>query len=148
MQTFRKILKGIGLTALTAIVLMITLYVIMLADTNSLFNYAKDVFLGKVPHEEVEDTPLSRYDITKREYITKVDLEISRAFVFHNFTDGYIYVRYDCIGYDDSGELRYGSVAEFPRWDIWKIHKENGEWEIVKIYEPQGSETIFNIDYD
>lgn len=147
MQTFKKILRGIGLTALTAIVLMVIVYIIMLIDTNSVFNYAKDVFLGKVPHEEVAGTPLSMYDITKREYITKVDLEISRTFTFHNFTDGYMYVRYDHTGYDDSGELRYGSVAEFPRWAIWKIHKENGEWKIVKIREPQGSETIFNIEY-
>lgn len=119
----------------------------MLIDTNSVFNYAKDVFLGKVPHDEVAGTPLSIYDITKRDYITKVDLEISRAFVFHNFTDGYMYVKYDHRGYDDSGELRYGSIAEFPRWDIWKIHKENGKWKIVKIREPQGSQTIFNIEY-
>ncbi len=147
MQSFKKCLKGMGIAVLISIALMIILYIAMLLDTNSVFNYAKDVFLGKVPHEEVKGTPLSLYDITEREYITKVDLEISRAFVFHNFTDGYIYVRYVHMGYDDIGELRYGSVAEFPGWAIWKIHKENGEWKIVKIREPHGNQTIFNIEY-
>ncbi len=146
MQLFKKSLKVIGIAVLISIVLMIILYIAMLSDTNSVFNYAKDVFLGKVPHEEVEDTPLSTYDVTNRDYIATIDLKMSRKFVIHNFTDGYMYVSYDCTGYDSNGEFSYRRIASFPYWNKWIIHKENGEWKIVKIYEPQGNLTIFNID--
>ncbi len=145
MKKAKKILIGIGLTALIAIFLMIVVYYFMYVDTNSVFNYAKDVFLGKVPHEEVEDTPLSTYDVTERDDIVTVDLEISRAFVIHNFTDGYIFVKYDCRGYDENGEFSYGAATgTFPHWDRWTIHKENGEWEIIDIFEPHGNLTMFD----
>lgn len=147
MQSFKKCLKGMGIAVLISIVLMIILYIAMLLDTNSLFYYVKDVFYGKVPHEEIEGTLLTGYDVTYDSDIATIDLKISRAFVIHNFTDGYMYVNYDCVGYDANGDFTYCSVASHLHCAVWKIHKENGEWKIVKICEPQGNQTIFNIEY-
>jgi|GEM_PF-3042843 hypothetical protein len=145
MQLFKKRLKGIGIAMLISIVLMIILYIIMLIDTNSVFNYAKDVFLGKVPHDEVAGTPLSIYDITKWEENARATVKISRVVVFHNFSDGYIIVKYVHRGYDESGKRRFLTAAEFPYWDKWIIHKENGEWKIVKVYQPDRGMTIFDV---
>ncbi len=147
MQLFKKRLKGMGIAVLISIILMIILYIIMLVDTNNIFNYVKDIIYGKVPHDEIAGTPLSGYDVTYgRDNVDSIDLKMSRAFVLHNFTDGYVYVKYDCKVYDNSGKLSYMEIASFPHWNKWIIHKENGEWKIVKIYEPQGNLTIFNID--
>jgi len=54
--------------------------------------------------------------------------------VAHNFSDGYIFVMYSVEGFDASGKSTYGS------WGIkslWKIHKEDGRWDVVDIFEPE-----------
>jgi len=50
----------------------------------------------------------------------------------HNFKDGYTWAWYCYQAYDTEGETITAS------WYIptkWKIHKENGKWEITEIIE-------------
>ncbi|NMC57499.1 MAG: hypothetical protein GYA50_09790 [Eubacteriaceae bacterium] len=54
-----------------------------------------------------------------------------RLFVLHNFKDGYICSCYWYRLYDDKGEL----ISAWWAPAIWKIHKEDGKWEITEIFE-------------
>ncbi|MDR1209059.1 MAG: hypothetical protein LBK41_01920 [Clostridiales bacterium] len=64
--------------------------------------------------------------------VSEWDNNITRLFVWHNFSDGVMWVVYSQRGYDSSGVLAAGSRNVMSKWTI---RKENGEWEIVKIEE-------------
>lgn len=116
---------------LLGILLLLLLYAVFFLNTNSVMRYAKSVFRGEISSEEVVGTPLYRY-YPKDPEVVKVDLNLKRIFVSHNFKDGYIWVKYDEEQLDSYGNIVSGS------WDIisrWKIHKENGEWKVVDIDE-------------
>lgn len=116
---------------LLGILLLLLLYAVFFLNTNSVMRYAKSVFRGEISSEEVVGTPLYRY-YPKDPEVVKVDLNLKRIFVSHNFKDGYIWVKYDEEQLDSYGNIVSGS------WDIisrWKIHKENGEWKVVDIKE-------------
>ena len=113
--------------------LLFLFYVVLFLNTNSVMRYAKAVFRGEIALEEVLDSPMYRHYYPKNEpELDKVDLNIYRLFVWHNFSDGYIWVKYDEELMDSSGNILSGS------WNVvsrWKIHKENGEWKVVEIKE-------------
>lgn len=109
----------------------------MLLNTNSVFRYAKSVFRGEISPEEISDSPLKIYDeVHQREGVAKVKLKISRVFVMHDFTDGYMWIKYTYILHDKDGNLLYGARLEFPLYAKWTIHKENGKWVVVDVDEP------------
>lgn len=113
--------------------LIFLFYVVLFLNTNSVMRYAKAVFRGEIALEEVVDSPMYRHYYPKNEpELDKVDLSIHRVFVLHNFSDGYIWVKYDVAHIDSSGYEYRGSRDILSRW---KIHKENGEWKVVDIEE-------------
>lgn len=115
-------------------------YSAMLLDTHSLMKEVRDAFEGKTPPEVTDDTPLSRYNIRDRGYgvrkqeteIGEATVSLTRYFTIHNFKDGYIWAVYSDQAYDsDRTPLSVGG----PIPTKWKIHKENGKWEIAEIFE-------------
>ena len=94
--------------------------------------YAKSVFRGEIALEQVTDTPMYRYYPENEPELEKVDLNLYRTFVLHNFSDGYIWVKYDVAYVDSSGYEFSGSRNITARW---KIQRENGEWKVIDIEE-------------
>lgn len=136
MKYFKGLFKHPICIIVSVIILAIIVYLLMLWDTNPLIEYARDVFYGEIPNEEIENTPWSKYDTThNRDGVGEVVLGLRRVFVIHNFFDGYMWITYENIVYDDNGELLYLGTQEFPKMAMWKIHKENGEWILVEIDE-------------
>ena len=128
----KKILRYALFSILFIILLAISVYIIMLVDTHSVMKEVKDVFLGKIPYEQTENTPLSRFNTTNYVTFPTVKLKLFRYFTLHNFRDGYIWANYTVEVYDKEGNLVTGG------WNIptkWKIHNEKGKWEIVEIFE-------------
>lgn len=128
MNTMKRTL----ITALVIVVVLITLYALMWADTNSLITYVEGVFKGEVPYSEVMCTPMDDHGYYKLNddelTIKSVDIKITRRFVLHNFFDGVVYVKYTYYGYTETGE----TSGEMP-YAKWTIHKEDGQWKITDI---------------
>ena len=126
-----------ALIIILIIVLVIALYyVAMLISTNSLVDYFKDVVKGNIPETEIADTPLHQYYVADEDDFKYADVSITRAFVIHNFFDGYMWIDYDIKAYDENDEITSGSATSFPcGLSRWKIHRENGEWKVVEIDE-------------
>lgn len=115
------------------LLIVVLIYIFMFTNTNSIFNYAKKVFLGEISMSS--DEALSRYSLTSfksRTQIGNVELKIRRNLVIHNFFDGYMFVKYSRIVYDTDGQLLTATANVN---SIWKIHKTNGDWSITEIYE-------------
>ena len=127
MSKFSFYLKKI---ILLLFLLLFLFYVVLFLNTNSVMRYAKAVFRGEIALEEVVDSPMWRYYPKNEPELDKVDLNIYRTFVLHNFSDGYIWIKYDVARIDSSGYEFSGSRNRSARW---KIHKENGEWKVVEI---------------
>lgn len=136
MDYFKRFLaRPVSIVRLT-LVSLVLIYLIMLWDTNSIFNYAKAVFRGEIQRELVENTPWNRYDKTHtKDGVSAVEMGIKRVFVIHNFFDGYMWIEYYYMGYDENGEMIFLSTQEFPYLAKWKIHKEHGKWVLVDIEE-------------
>ena len=133
MKPKRKIKRKIFWAVVTFIVLY---YFVGVMSTNKLVHYVEDVFRGNVPASETNDTPYSMYNVSKYKEFSSMDLDIHRAFVIHNFKDGYMFVYYRCIAYDSDDKMTYASIVRLPeKPSIWRIHRENGEWNIVDIDE-------------
>lgn len=131
----KKTVKIIGIVLAIVIAIPILFYGAMVIDTNSVIHRAKAHFSGNI-RPDVTD-PLNRYNFIwnrDRSYhdAKTVESSISREFVWHNFKDGYIDVKYYCKYYDENGKLGYGSAGVHSKWII---HKENGQWKVVKIIE-------------
>jgi len=121
------------ISAMLAVLLLA--YLVMFLDTNSLYREVRDVFLWKVDRAETEGRPINAYNMSYRfpdEELGGVNLELVRLFTLHNFKDGYIWALYSKEAYNKDGKIINGSIGIFTKW---KIHKENGEWEIVEIFE-------------
>jgi hypothetical protein len=115
------------------ILIIVIIYIAMIIDTNSLMTQVRDVFSGKVDRSQTIGKPINRYNY--RGFfsdITKTDLKLIRVFTLHNFKDGYIWAWYTYEGKDNNDEVLTGSSNIFSKW---KIHKENGKWDIVEIFE-------------
>jgi len=111
---------------------ILLLYFAMLIDTNSVIDDVKNIMHGNVEESAIDNSPLRTYYRRGDLRTVSVDANITRKFVLHNFSDGYIWVKYTCEGFDSKGSKTYGS------WEIpsrWKIHKENGKWKVIEIKE-------------
>ena len=119
----------------TILIIIVVVYAAMLFDTNSLMKQVRAAFSWEIDRSETTGKPINAYNYDRSnrgEVLGKVHLTLVRLFVLHNFHDGYIWAYYSYGSYNEAGELISGS------WNIltkWKIHKENGQWEIVEIVE-------------
>ena len=123
-----KIILGLFATA-------IVIYIALLVSTNGLMKEVKSVFLGNIDILETEGKPIDRYNIDKyliNKELGDVKLSIVRIFTLHNFSDGYIWIRYTFEAKDTVGKVITGSYNIPAKW---KIHKRAGKWEIAEIYE-------------
>jgi hypothetical protein len=116
---------------LIGIALLLFAYLVMFGDTNALLEHAKHLMMGGISASETEGKPEHRYNMSKVCDDPVVELKVHRIFTLHNFSDGYIWIYCRIKVCDETGDLRYfsGAIA------CWKIHKENGVWEIVEIFE-------------
>lgn len=136
MDYFKRLITRPASIVLILLISLVVIYLIMLWDTNPVVDYAEAVFNGEIPREEIENTLWCRYDDEDhKEGVTRIDLEIRRLFVIHDFFDGYMWVEYRHAKYDENGDLLYFSGAEFPYCTKWSIHKEKGKWVLVDIEE-------------
>lgn len=121
------------LIAIYIVGFILLIYLIMFINTNSVVGYVNEVMHGDISQSETNGTPLSRYNIKALEPdVDIIEANVTRFFVWHNFFDGYMYVRYSYKGTDENGKLLTASGPLFSRW---KIHRENGKWKIVEIEE-------------
>ena len=121
--------KGLIITAM----LVLSVYVAMLLNTNSVVNEVKNVMLGNAKTKMTDNTPLSRYNFSDILSNAEVKVKITRLFVLHNFFDGYIWVNYSYETVKNDNDLTPASSDVLSRW---KIHKMNGgDWQIVEIKE-------------
>ena len=116
--------------------LIILLYSIMFFSTNSLMREVRSAFMLELSPSETAGRPIDRFNhsrILEREVeVGRIELSLVRLFTFHNFREGYIWVIYTHIIYDNDGTTLRGS-ARVP--SKWRIEKINGAWEIVEIFE-------------
>ncbi len=129
--------KKILVSLLVVLLLLVSYYCAMLISTNGLIDYVQGVMQGDISGSEVEDSPLRIYSyFASRDDFEYADVKVSRVFVIHNFTDGYMWVDYSIKAYNENGEVIAGSATTFPTGlSKWKIHRENGEWKVVDIVE-------------
>ncbi|MDR2196774.1 MAG: hypothetical protein LBO07_02290, partial [Coriobacteriales bacterium] len=78
------------------------------------------------------DRPEDKYNPLRYFDDPQVTFELRRVFVLHNFSDGYVWVRYtrtiESTGFDfPSGSYNIPS--------LWRIHKDEDGWHIVDIEE-------------
>jgi hypothetical protein len=125
------------LKILIAVALLVILgekiFTIQHQDTDELMQHAEAVLKGEIDQQDTTAGPLRVYNPNMRQLgYSSIEYELSRLLVFHNFADGYILVRYSQCGYDDKGDLSFGSWR-IPA--IWKIHKTGDKWEVVEVIE-------------
>jgi hypothetical protein len=111
---------------------LILLYTIMLINTNSVVNDVRNIMLGNVEKSVTDNTPLRIYNFSNVLSNAEVEVRISRIFVLHNFFDGFVWVNYSYETLKNDSDMRPGSANVFSRW---KIHRENGRWEVAEIKE-------------
>ena len=105
----------------------------MILDTNSLFSEAKAIFKGEVEIESIDNMLLKRYCVLDHHpEATKIEYKLTRLFAIHNYKDGYMWLRYTQTAYDKSGGLIYGAYNIPIKW---QIHKEDGEWRVIFVWE-------------
>jgi len=132
-SAMKKIKKQL-IVIFSVVVVLVAIYLIMFFNTDPVMQYAKNVMEGNVPLKATAGLPVDRYNQNggSSPETVSVKVELHRVFVLHDFSDGYMWVNYTQTGYDSKGNITYGS------WhanSCWKIHKHNGKWEIVAIYE-------------
>lgn len=123
------------------IAIILSIYSVMLIDTSSVMNLARDNFMLKIDPYKTPNLSISEYNYVREhaseyeeEYgaIGKARLFLVRIAVLHNFKDGNIWVWY-CHGvYSKEGKLMSGSMYIPAQWGI---HRENGIWKITDTYE-------------
>lgn len=136
--------KGVGKVMgilIIGILFVICIYLAMLLDTYPLMKEVKDALRGNISAEITIGTPLSNYNIRTHFLengketnldIGETEVFLMRYFTIHNFINGYIWAIYSNKAFDSSGKPFDGS-GRIPT--KWKIHKENGKWEITEIFE-------------
>ena len=130
-MTFKKIVCILLLAALG-------IYILFLLSVSSVIHDVKDVFEGKVPKTETDNTPLDLYnyhhDRLKPNY--EVEAKVRPVFAFKFCKKGTILVYYEYWVYDENGKRLWGFAVRFPQQPSkWTIEKVDGEWKIVDIYE-------------
>jgi hypothetical protein len=115
--------------------LLVAFYTVMLIDTDSLMDEARSILKKEVAAGQTEGRALHRYNDNQDPELSgvePVDVSLLRVFVIHDFSDGYLVVNYSVHGQDASGKTKSGG-SMIPCF--WKIHKEDGRWDVVDIYE-------------
>lgn len=65
-----------------------------------------------------------------------VDLKLNRLFTLHNFFDGYVWFYYHVEYFNKGDDQPIGGAATTTFLPIkMKIHKENGRWKVVQVWE-------------
>ena len=123
--------KSIKILGIVLCVILI-IYFIMFFSTNKLVNDVENIMLGRVPADVTEGKEIHRYNNSAVYLNAEVDVSITRLFVVHNFSDGYMWVKYSYVTKKNDKDILPSSVNVISRW---KIHRENGKWEIVEIVE-------------
>ena len=111
------------------IILMITIcYLVGIITTYPL---GKRVEKSMVGYYKGEVWEIEKYSIP--DYVEYEDAfsEVKLLLSIHNFKDGYVWAYYSRWATKDE-ETIYGSWGVLARW---KIHKENGQWDIIAITE-------------
>ena len=112
------------------------IYIIMLFDTNSLIKTVKDNMNLKVNKIESSNNLVWLYNSGRESYkhekALKTETFVFRLFIIHNFKNGHMWVIYSNKVKNGDDKILYGSSLVLSHW---KIHKENGEWQISAIYE-------------
>ena len=115
---------------------ILVFYAVELISTNSLMNYVKDLADGKIPASETEGEYWDEFNVNSVINGDHAKFKITRVFVIHNFSDGYMWLKWDFWVYDKDDNLIYGHSQGFPPgYAKWTIHKENGEWKVVDVWE-------------
>jgi hypothetical protein len=96
----------------------------------------KRAFLLELSPSETSGRPIDKYNyswiVERGRGVGQIELSLTRLFTLHNFREGYIWVFYTYIAYDEDGRILSGS-SRIP--SKWKIERIDGAWEIVEIYE-------------
>ena len=112
---------------------VLLVYLTMFISTNSAVNYVEEVMHGRISAEETKGTPLNQYNYNDSLWVDpEVEVSITRLLIAHNFFDGYMWVRYKFTTLSNGREELPGTGYILSRW---KIHRENGRWNIVEIAE-------------
>ena len=114
------------------IVVLAVIYLIMFFNTDSIVKDVRNIMSGNVSKEVTAGLPVDMYNRKGDLNTVSVAVKIHRVFVLHDFFDGYIWVNYTCEGFDSKGDQTYGSSKVN---SCWKIHRNNGKWEITEIFE-------------
>ncbi|MDR2106254.1 MAG: hypothetical protein LBP24_02470 [Coriobacteriales bacterium] len=130
--TARRVLVRAAIVAVVPIALIAILYVVMFLDTNSLMRYMRGVSNGDMSLGETVGKPENIYNPLSYSDNPQVTSKLQRVFVLHNYSDGYIWVRYSQAIRNQNSELLSDSPG-IP--SLWRIHKDESGWHIVDIDE-------------
>ena len=114
------------------------LYISMLRSTNMVKLQVEMLLKGEIDPQETENLVIDIYnrqkDMSRSDGRIAVEkrAEVKRIFVLHDFFAGYMWVKYSYEAKDIGGNILCGTGNAIARW---KIHRENGKWEIVDIKE-------------
>ena len=114
------------------LIVVIFLYFLLFINTNSIVKYAEDVMTGKYLRSETSKTALGKYNYSDVLINAKVKANVTRLFVAHNFFDGYMWVMYSYRTIENDGSINPAASNVISRW---KIHREDGKWQVVEIQE-------------
>lgn len=117
----------------TAIILIVCVYIILFINTNSITNDFRSVINNEM-NAEIAYGELERYKIPDFDDVIykHTHSKIKRKFVFHNFNKGVMYVKYTYYAYDVNEKLITGSKDVSSKW---YIEKRNSRWIVTEIEE-------------
>lgn len=106
-----------------------------IADVQSVLDDVENILMGNVDVASIQDTPYMffyRRDIDKDFDSAEKTVKYSYVFTLHDDTDGFIKVRYSFRAVTKEGKVlnSFGTLDS-----TWVIHKKDGEWKIIKIFE-------------
>ena len=118
--------------------ILFIVYCVTVLNTNPLKQEVMQLLKGEISTTVTEGKVINLYN--KRDDIDllapnkeiEAQARLTRLFVLHDFLDGYMWVNYTYEIKGKNGDRIMGA------WNIparWKIHRENGKWEIVDIKE-------------
>lgn len=130
-MTFKRII-------LFLLLALLGMYILSLLSVSPIIRYVEDIFEGKVPKAETNNTHLTLYNSYHDELQPNYEVEakVRPIFAFKFWKKGTILVYYEYWVYDENGKRLWGFAARFPEPPSkWTIEKVDGEWKIVDIYE-------------
>jgi hypothetical protein len=131
MKRWQKVLICVAIP----IAILSMVYFAMYSDTNQITEDIETLLKGNVEGKVSVYPEITRYDYSvPGEIITLSQAKVDRPLLIHDFSDGYMFVVYSGKVETEkgSGEGSHNCKA------IWRIHKEDGAWRIMDVYEPVG----------